>query len=242
MPRSTSTATTRGRSTTSTARFSGCASSPGEHEIEIYKDGFRPLRQKVYLTADNTFRIKQALQPLATGEQTEPRPQPVNPPQGGQPYGQQPQNAPMPRGRSSRPAPPPAGWRPARRPAAGATRRTAVGGVRAQSRFACSRQTPKCPIDGEDWRGPAGQDRLVDRPRRRVAHSRDSQARLSGPTSTQVDVQPRGDDAAERQPAAGVGTVRLKADTTFVRSVRLQPDRDRYVVSGFSRTRAFAVS
>jgi len=57
-----------------------------------------------YLSADNTFRIKQALQPLGPGEQMEPRPRPVNPP-----YGQQPQNAPMPRGRSGRPAPPQGG-------------------------------------------------------------------------------------------------------------------------------------
>ena len=40
---------------------------PGPHDLEIYKEGFRPLRQKAYLSADNTFPIKQALQPLARG-------------------------------------------------------------------------------------------------------------------------------------------------------------------------------
>ena len=34
---------------------------PGEHEIEVYQEGFRTFRQKVYLTPDNTFRIRQAL-------------------------------------------------------------------------------------------------------------------------------------------------------------------------------------
>lgn len=133
---------------------------PGQHDLEIYKDGFRPLRQKAYLSADNTFRIKQALQPLATGEQMEPRPQPVNPPQGGQPYGQQPQNAPMPRGRSSRPAPTPQGGDPRDsqppEPRAGQPS-GAYGSVAIRVQPADVEVT----VDGEVWRGPAGQDRLV---------------------------------------------------------------------------------
>jgi len=128
---------------------------PGQHDLEIYKDGFRPLRQKAYLSADNTFRIKQALQPLGPGEQMEPRPRPVNPP-----YGQQPQGAPMPRGRSGRPAPPPQGGDPrdSQPPdQRGGQPSGAYGSVAIRVQPADVEVT----VDGEVWRGPAGQDRLV---------------------------------------------------------------------------------
>jgi len=130
---------------------------PGKHDLEIYKDGFRPLRQKAYLSADNTFRIKQALQPLAAGEQMEPRPQPVNPPQTGQPYRQQPQNAPMPR--SSRPGRPQGGEPRDSQPPdpRGGQTSGAYGSVAIRVQPADVEVT----VDGEVWRGPAGQDRLV---------------------------------------------------------------------------------
>ena len=133
---------------------------PGQHDLEIYKDGFRPLRQKAYLSADNTFRIKQALQPLAAGEQMEPRPQPVNPPQGGQPYGQQPQNAPMPRGRSGRPAPPPQGGDP-RDSQPPESRGGQPSGAYGSVAIRVQPADVEVTVDGEVWRGPAGQDRLV---------------------------------------------------------------------------------
>ena len=31
---------------------------PGEHEIELWLDGYRTVRQKVYLTQDNTFKVQ----------------------------------------------------------------------------------------------------------------------------------------------------------------------------------------
>jgi hypothetical protein len=133
---------------------------PGQHDIEIYKDGFRPLRQKAYLSADNTFRIRQALQPLGAGEQMEPRPQPVNPPQAGQPpYGQQPQGAPGPRGRSGRRVPPPSGDPRGSQPpeARGGQPSGEYGSVAIRVQPADVEVT----IDGEVWRGPTGQDRLV---------------------------------------------------------------------------------
>ena len=40
---------------------------PGEHEITLYLDGYRTVRQKVYLTPNNTFKIKYALERLAAG-------------------------------------------------------------------------------------------------------------------------------------------------------------------------------
>jgi PEGA domain-containing protein len=132
---------------------------PGQHELEIYKDGFRPLRQKAYLTVDNTFRIRQALQPLAPGEQMEPRPQPVNPPQANAPYGQT-QGAP-PRGRAGRrmPPPPPSGDPRGTPPpdARGGQTPSAYGSVAIRVQPADA----EVFVDGEPWRGAPGQDRLV---------------------------------------------------------------------------------
>ncbi|MBI3491315.1 MAG: PEGA domain-containing protein, partial [Acidobacteria bacterium] len=89
---------------------------PGEHDIELYFDGYRTVHQKVYLTPDNTFKIKYTMERLAAGETQEPRPQPVNPPM--PPVGAQPvpgqavpgQPVPMPpqgRGPIGRRLPPP---------------------------------------------------------------------------------------------------------------------------------------
>jgi hypothetical protein len=139
---------------------------PGEHEIEIYMDGFHPFRQKVYLAADRTFKIRQALQPLAAGEQAEPRPQPPAPPQlqPGQPPPQQGQGQgpgqPMPRGPVTRRMPPPPQGDPGRGappPPRGGQSNSAYGSlsVRVQPLDA------EVSIDGEAWRGPGGTDRLV---------------------------------------------------------------------------------
>ena len=131
---------------------------PGEHEIEVYREGFRPFRQKVYLQPDNTFRIRQALQALAQGEQPEPRPQPLNPP----PQGPQPSaGTPMPRGGAGRRMPPPP---PGSDPRAGQPQ--APRGGQAPSAYgtvAIRVQPPdaEVSIDGDNWRGPDEQDRLV---------------------------------------------------------------------------------
>ena len=129
---------------------------PGEHEIELYLQGFRTVRQKVYLTADNTFKVKYNMEKLGAGEQAEPRPEPINPPapQGGQPpyppapapY-QPPQRAP---GRRMPPPPP---------PESGSVRgqQSAYGSVSIRVQPADA----EVSIDGEPWRSPAGQERLV---------------------------------------------------------------------------------
>jgi hypothetical protein len=137
---------------------------PGEHEIEVFREGYRPFRQKVYLTPDNTFKIRQALPPLAAGEQPEPRPQPQNPPpaaQGGQPSPQPAPGMPAPRGRAGRriPPPPPGSDPRSSQPPdpRGGQSPSGYGTlvVRVQPADA------EVSIDGEPWRGPGGQDRLV---------------------------------------------------------------------------------
>jgi hypothetical protein len=130
---------------------------PGEHEIELYLDGYRPVKQKVYLTADNTFKVKYTMERLGAGEQPEPRPQPPNPPaaQGGQPPMPPPPGYPPmqpPRGAVGRPMPPP----PQGSTPRGGQTQSGYGtlSVRAQP------ADVEISIDGEPWHGPAGQERL----------------------------------------------------------------------------------
>lgn len=52
----------------------------GEQDIELYLAGHRTARQKIYLQPGGTFRIRHAMEPLATGEAPEPRPVPAQPP------------------------------------------------------------------------------------------------------------------------------------------------------------------
>jgi len=131
---------------------------PGEHEIELYLEGYRTVRQKAYLTADNTFKVKYNMERLGAGEQPEPRPEPINPPpQTGQPPMPPPQGYPpqqAPRGPVGRRMPPP---QQGPGPRGGQPPQSGYGtlSVRVQPIDA------EISIDGEPWRGPAGQDRLV---------------------------------------------------------------------------------
>ena len=131
----------------------------GGHEIEIYKAGFRTLRQKVYLTPDNTFRIRQALQALGPGEPPEPKPQPQPPSGYGAPSTRQaPQGAPHRQG--GRPPTPPPGTPQGGEPRGGPPEsgsHSAYGTLTIKSQPADA----EVSIDGENWRGPGGQDRLT---------------------------------------------------------------------------------
>lgn len=49
---------------------------PGEHEIVMYLAGYRTVRQKVFLTPGDTFRVRYTMEALAPGEPPEPRPLP----------------------------------------------------------------------------------------------------------------------------------------------------------------------
>ena len=102
---------------------------PGHHEIVVYLQGYRTLRQNVYLNPRSTHTIKHTLVPLAPGETGEPQPVPR--------------------------AMPPA-------PGAGGPYAPAIETLRAGS-LALRVQPGDASvyIDGEPWRGPQGQDRLV---------------------------------------------------------------------------------
>lgn len=55
---------------------------PGEHKLEVYLPGHRPLQQKVYAQPGRTFVVKEALEALAPGEAEPPRPTPTAHPPG----------------------------------------------------------------------------------------------------------------------------------------------------------------
>jgi hypothetical protein len=145
--------------------------SPGEHEIELWLDGYRTVRQKVYLTRDNTFKVKYQMERLAAGQAPEPKPQPLAPPQDGNQPRMQPPQA-MPRGPMTRRMPPPPPMPPQQQPPddprgpdaprgpdgpRGGQRNLAYGtlAIKVQPGDA------EVSIDGENWRGPGQQDRLT---------------------------------------------------------------------------------
>ncbi len=143
--------------------FQRLSVQPGEHEIELYLEGYRTARQKLYLTPRNTFKLKYTMERLQSGEQPEPRPEPINPPPsaaGGPGPGQPPMPGMPPRGPVGRRMPPNAPPMPM--PGPGEER-----GARARSDAYGSISIRVQPgdadvlIDGERWNGPAGQERLT---------------------------------------------------------------------------------
>ena len=135
--------------------------SPGEHEIELWLEGYRTVKQKVYLTRDNTFKIKYQMEHLGPGEAPEPKPQPIDPQQFGT-QRMQPQPPPMGRPSTARRVPPPQMPPPPPDDPRGAP--DAARGPRnaAYGTLAIKVQPgdAEISIDGENWRGPGGQDRL----------------------------------------------------------------------------------
>lgn len=53
---------------------------PGQHEITVYLEGYRPLSQKLYLSPRGKRKIEGTLEKLAPGETMPPPPEPVQPP------------------------------------------------------------------------------------------------------------------------------------------------------------------
>jgi hypothetical protein len=123
---------------------------PGEHEIVLYFDGYRTVRQRLYLSYGSDQRIRYTMVPLAAGEQAEPRPA-APPPQ------DEPANAPYPPPDRPRGGPPqgPPRMPPTPQPAPGQDARFGSVSIRVQPADA------DVLIDGERWSAPAMQDRLV---------------------------------------------------------------------------------
>ena len=116
--------------------------APGQHEIGIYLEGYRPLRQQLYLSPSSTRKISGTLERLAPGEPSEAPPVPMAPPRISQ--GPPPQRQP----------PPPRGPQaPPNEPAGESLFGTVI--VRVQPSGA------DISIDGERWAGPQGDERLI---------------------------------------------------------------------------------
>jgi PEGA domain len=135
---------------------------PGAHELTLFLDGYRTVHQKVYLTPRNTFKVKYVMEPLAAGEQPEPRPQPMNPPQQAgppapiyPPPGRGPATRRAPQGPPPGPQGPPPGAQMPGPPRGGEASAYGTLAIRVQPSDA------EVVIDGEVWRAPADQDRLV---------------------------------------------------------------------------------
>lgn len=128
----------------------------GEHEIVIYLEGYKSIRQKLYLTPGGTFNIKDTMQPLGAGEAQEARPKPASPPAktprpGAPPAAPPAGQAPEPMPPAAQPAPQP----PVPMPPAGAGQVEVAAGygmiaIRVQPADA------EVLIDGEAWQGPEG--------------------------------------------------------------------------------------
>lgn len=50
---------------------------PGEHDVTLYLDGYRPLSRRMLFTQGQTFRVEHQMEPLAAGEPMPPRPAPT---------------------------------------------------------------------------------------------------------------------------------------------------------------------
>jgi hypothetical protein len=135
--------------------------SPGDHELVLYLNGYRTVKQNLHLGVNQDSRVKHQMVPVAAGETTEPPPQPIAraaEPDAGE-YAADPRRPAEPQrpadprrpGEPRRPAPPPP---PDQEPA---EQGQGFGSlvVRVQPAGA------DILIDGERWQGPEGSERLV---------------------------------------------------------------------------------
>ena len=130
----------------------------GHHELVIYLEGYRSIKQQLYLGANATRTITGTLEKLAPGETPEPEPRPSETEQRYEPPPDETyRQAPPPPQR--RPGPPrPAGQsrpEPAPRAGDGATSDSAALSLRVEPDRVVIR------VDGERWDGPSGDERLI---------------------------------------------------------------------------------
>lgn len=130
--------------------------TPGSHEIVVYKEGFRSVRERLYLSPNGSRKITHDLVPLGSGESNEPLPQPVERPEADA------RDREMPPPNEAGPPPPdrrsPFSRRGQRGPAPEARMgRTGSVAVRVQP------ENAEVLIDGEVWAGGGEGERLVVR-------------------------------------------------------------------------------
>jgi PEGA domain-containing protein len=104
---------------------------PGHHEIVVYLQGYRTFRQNLYFNPGSSHTIRHTMVPLAAGEAPEPPPVPLMPPA-------QVRGIPLPQ--------------------SGPPQQTSRSG---QLTLRVQPFDASVIVDGEVWRGPQSQDRLV---------------------------------------------------------------------------------
>ena len=137
--------------------------SPGKHDVVLFQEGYHLLKQTLYLSPNNTYKIKGELTKLAPGETAEepPTPPPAPPPsmqaqQLPDPFGEPPQQG-------APPPPPQQGQVPQAPPDQRAIEMHAPS---TESRFGrlairAQPQGAEIYIDGERWLAPDSADRLI---------------------------------------------------------------------------------
>lgn len=146
--------------------FQHLSARPGPHEIVLYLDGYRTFKQEVYLTPDNTMKLKATLEKLPPGAPSEPRPTPPPPPPPDQ------QAPPPERGPSNAPPPPRGGMPPQGMPPQGMPPQGRPGEPPHEapphepSRFgtlsvAVQPGGADIFVDGQRWEGPQGEERVL---------------------------------------------------------------------------------
>jgi len=125
---------------------------PGEHELQLYLEGYRTVRQRVLFRSGTTLKITLAMQPLGPGETSEkPVPDPNR--QTAQPYPMRGDHMPPPQGPPPQVRGPVPSNREDRNRDPGATFGTLA--LRVQPADA------EVLIDGERWDSPEGGSRLL---------------------------------------------------------------------------------
>jgi hypothetical protein len=131
---------------------------PGEHDVQLFLSGYRPVTQRIYLQPRNTFRVRLTMEPLGPGEPQPPRPGPEDaalPASGAQSATREPGAVSAP-GALRRPGRTEAPRR-GNPPQAGTQRNSNYGtlAIRVQPGDA------EVQIDGERWQGTSDDERLV---------------------------------------------------------------------------------
>jgi len=152
--------------------FQRLRTAPGGHEITLFLEGYRSYTERVYLSADNTIKLKHRMEKLAGGEPSErpPAPQPpqYQPGQPGQPGdGQQPPQPRGPVGRRGGPRGPgfppngPDNFPPPQPPAAGG-RPADTNNGRGTLALTLQPGDAEVLVDGTPWRSDGGERLTID--------------------------------------------------------------------------------
>jgi PEGA domain len=120
---------------------------PGEHEVEIFHEGYRSIRELMRFAPREGYELKRVMEPVAPGDPAPVRPKP-NP--AAQPAERETRDV-----YGRRPYPPDRVDEPGERPGAVRGAESGAVAIRVQPSGAL------VLIDGDKWEGPEGPDRLV---------------------------------------------------------------------------------